>query len=226
MAWLAMIRLSNVTKSFADGPARVEVLRGVSLSIESGEVVGILGPSGSGKSTLLHLIAGIDDPSSGEIEVNGVSLNGMDRAALARFRRDNIGLIFQSYHLLPDVTALQNVEAPLRLAGARSSEIRTQALECLGRVGMRDRAEHLPEALSGGERQRVAIARALVRRPPILLADEPTGALDSDTGAAALDLLLRLNQEAGAALLIVTHESSVVDRCERVVRLRDGRIES
>jgi len=221
-----MIRLSNVTKSFADGPAQVDVLRGVNLSVDAGEVVGILGPSGSGKSTLLHLIAGIEGPSSGQIEVNGVSLDGMDRTALARFRRDNIGLVFQSYHLLPDVTALENVEVPLRLAGAPSSQIRAQALESLGRVGLRDRAGRLPEALSGGERQRVAIARALVRRPPILLADEPTGALDSEAGAAALDLLLQLNEEAGAALLIVTHESSVVERCGRVVRLRDGRVDS
>ncbi len=219
-----MIRLSNVTKSVDDGPVRVEILRGVDLRVEPGEVLGILGPSGSGKSTLLHLIAGIDYPSSGEIEVNGSVLNEMDRTALARFRRDDIGLVFQSYHLLPDVTALQNVEVPLRLAGVSGAEMRARALECLERVGLSDRTGHLPEALSGGERQRVAIARAIVGRPSILLADEPTGALDSEAGAVALELLYRLRQEVGATLLIVTHEQSVVERCNRVVRLRDGRI--
>ena len=219
-----MIRLTNVTKTAAEGASRVEILRGVDLSVGPGEVVGILGPSGSGKSTLLHLIAGVDYPNSGEIEVNGVALNGMDRGALARFRRENVGLIFQHYHLLPDVTARQNVEVPLRLAGVRGVELRERAMESLSRVGLSDRAEHLPEALSGGEQQRVAIARALVGHPSVLLADEPTGALDSATGAAALDLLLRLRDEAGATLLIVTHEASVVERCHRVVRLRDGRI--
>lgn len=219
-----MIRLANVKKSVAEGPARVDILRGVDLSVEPGEVLGILGPSGSGKSTLLHLIAGVDYPNSGEIEVNDVSLSGMDRTALARFRRENIGLIFQSYHLLPDVTALQNVEVPLLLAGVPRSVARTRALEFLDKVGLSGRANHLPEALSGGEQQRVAIARALVGRPAILLADEPTGALDSKSGSAALDLLLRLREEAGATLLIVTHEPSVVQQCRRVVRLRDGRI--
>lgn len=220
-----MIRLSNVTKSVDDGPVRVDILRGVDLTVEPGEALGILGPSGSGKSTLLHLVAGIDYPTSGDIEVNGAALNGMDRTALARFRRDNVGLVFQSYHLLPDVTALQNVEVPLRLAGVSRSEMRTRALECLERVGLSDRAGHLPEALSGGERQRVAIARALVGRPTILLADEPTGALDSVAGAVALELLLRLREEVGATLMIVTHEQSVVEQCRRVVRLQDGRIE-
>ena len=220
-----MIRLSNVTKSVVEGPVRLDILRGVDLLVEPGEVVGILGPSGSGKSTLLHLIAGVDDASSGKIEVNGVSLDGMDRTALARFRRTHIGMVFQHYHLLPDLTAVQNVEVPLRLARQADSEVRAQAMECLELVGLRARAGHLPEALSGGEQQRVAIARALVGRPAVLLADEPTGALDSESGAAALDLLLRLQEEAGATLLIVTHEPSVVERCGRVVRLRDGRIE-
>lgn len=219
-----MIRLANVKKSVAKGPARVDILRGVDLSVEPGEVLGILGPSGSGKSTLLHVIAGVDCPSSGKIEVNGVSLGGMDRTALARFRRENIGLVFQSYHLLPDVTALQNVEVPLLLAGVPRSVARSRALEFLDKVGLSDRADHLPEALSGGEQQRVAIARALVGRPAILLADEPTGALDSKSGSAALDLLLCLREEAGATLLIVTHEPSVVERCRRVVYLRDGRV--
>jgi len=221
-----MIRLTNVTKSVAQGVARVDILRGVDLSVEAGDVMGILGPSGSGKSTLLHLIAGVDYPTSGEIEVNGVALGGLDRTGLAHFRRENIGLIFQSYHLLPDITALENVEAPLRLAGVQGSELQERARESLDRVGLSDRAKHLPEALSGGEQQRVAIARALVGRPAILLADEPTGALDSEAGAAALDLLLRLREDSGATLLIVTHEASVVERCRRVVRLRDGRIES
>ncbi len=220
-----MIRLTNVHKSAADGPVRVQILRGVDLVVKAGEVLGILGPSGSGKSTLLHLIAGIDQPNSGEVEVNGASLIGMDRTALARFRRDHIGFIFQRYHLLPDVTALENVEVPLRLAGVPGPEMRTRTLEALRRVGLSDRAGHLPEALSGGEQQRVAIARALVGRPAVVLADEPTGALDSEAGAAALDLLLQLREEGGATLLIVTHEPSVVERCGRVVRLRDGRIE-
>ena len=220
-----MIRLSNVTKSVAEGPSRIDILRGVDLQVEPGEVLGVLGPSGSGKSTLLHLIGGVDQPSSGEIEVNGVVLNGLDRAQLARFRRENIGFVFQSYHLLPDITALRNVEVPLRLAGLPASEVRTRALEGLAGVGLSERAGHLPEALSGGERQRIAIARALIGRPSILLADEPTGALDSESGAAALDLLLRLREEADATLLIVTHEPTVVERCQRIVHLRDGRIE-
>jgi len=221
-----MIRLNDVTKHVVDGSSRTDILRGVDLQVAPGELLGILGPSGSGKTTLLNLIAGIDLPSSGEIEVNGHSLSTMNRRELALFRRSTVGMIFQDHHLLPDLTAVENVEVPLLLAGLSASSSRSKASESLERVGLADRAKHLPEALSGGERQRVGIARALVGRPPVLLADEPTGALDSHSGGAALDLLLRLQQESGATLLVVTHESSVVARCRRVIRLLDGKIES
>jgi putative ABC transport system ATP-binding protein len=185
-------------------------------------VVAITGPSGSGKSTLLGLIAGLDTPSAGSIAVDGVEVTGLGETALARFRRRTIGFVFQSYHLIPTLTAAENVAVPLELAGA--SEPLPQARARLAEVGLAERGHHYPAQLSGGEQQRVAIARAVALAPPLLLADEPTGNLDSTTGAQIVDLLLALNRERGSTLVLVTHDAALAARAGRAIRLRDGRV--
>lgn len=220
-----MILLDNVWKVASEAPSEVELLRGIDLRIEPHEVVGVVGPSGAGKTTLLNLIAGVDVPTRGQVTVHENRLDTMNRHALALFRREHIGMIFQSYHLLGDLSARENVEVPLLLAGKSRREARREAEPWLERVGLADRAKHLPEALSGGERQRVAIARALAAHPSILLADEPTGALDSQTGDAILDLLAELQAELAMTMVVVTHEPAVVTRCDRIIYLRDGRID-
>ncbi len=202
----------------------ITILEDISLEIPAKQMVAIVGPSGSGKSTLLGLIAGLDRPSAGSIRLDGVEITGMPEGPLARFRRTHIGYIFQSFHLIPTLTALENVLVPLELAGVASS--RERAKEVLGAVGLGDRFHHYPVQLSGGEQQRVAVARAFACRPPILLADEPTGNLDSVTGRQVLDLLLSLQRDHGTTLVLVTHDPGTASSMQRIIALRDGRIES
>ncbi len=201
----------------------VEALRGVSLTVEAGEFVAVMGPSGSGKSTLLHLIGAMDTPTRGEVWLNGRSLAQMSEAGRTRLRCREVGFVFQTFNLLPALSALENVEIALRLAGVPGRERRTRATELLERVGMGERVRHRPRQLSGGERQRVAIARALANRPALLLADEPTGNLDSATGASIVALLRQLNAE-GQTLVVVTHNPEVANQAGRVLRLRDGQL--
>lgn len=218
-----MIELSQVSKSF-NGKKQVTALHPTSLSVARGEMVAIVGPSGSGKSTLLNLVGGLDQPSAGQISIDGATLSAVSDDALTRIRRDKIGIIFQFFNLLPSLTAEENVALPLHLRGWKRRDIDTRARELLKFVGLAARAEHLPEELSGGERQRVAIARALSVNPPILLADEPTGNLDSTTGVDILGLIRDLNQQFRTTILLVTHDATVAAACSRVVTLRDGRV--
>ncbi len=221
-----MIELKGVWKVFRNGGREVTALREVEMSVARSETVAIVGPSGSGKSTLLNLIGGLDRPSAGEIVVDGQALGGLSDDALTRLRRDKIGFIFQFFNLLPTLSSLENTALPLHLRGWRKNKAHQRARELLALVGLEDRLEHLPDQLSGGERQRVAIARALAVYPPILLADEPTGNLDTRTGQQILALIHQLHRRLGTTLLIVTHDSQVAASCARTVTLRDGRIES
>jgi putative ABC transport system ATP-binding protein len=198
------------------------ILDGVSLDVKAGEVCAITGPSGSGKSTLVGLLAGLDRPTAGTIVVAGVDLGKLDQDALARFRRETLGYVFQSFHLIPTLTAAENVAVPLEIAGAADASARVRDL--LAEVGLADRAHHYPVQLSGGEQQRVALARAVALGPKLLLADEPTGNLDSATGAQIIELLLALNRERGSTLVLVTHDPALARHAGRVVGLRDGRI--
>ena len=218
-----MIELRQVTKRF-DATQRVTALHNVDLTIPDGEMVSIVGPSGSGKSTLLNLIAGLDRPTSGDIRVNGTSLAGLSQDALTRARRDSIGFIFQFFNLLPSLTCVENVALPLHLRGWSRKKATERARELLTLVQLQDRLSHLPEMLSGGERQRVAIARALSIYPPILLADEPTGNLDTRTGREVLGLMADLHDRLGSTVVIVTHDMSVAQSCARTITLCDGRI--
>ena len=198
------------------------ILEGVSFEVRAGEAVAIVGMSGSGKSTLLGLLAGLDAPSSGRVRVDGHDLDALDEDGRAALRGRLIGFVFQSFQLLPAMTALENVALPLELAGVEDAEAASRRM--LERVGLADRMDHYPKQLSGGEQQRVAIARAFVGRPPLLFADEPTGNLDTATGAQVIDLLFELNRESGATLLLVTHDEALTRRCSRVLRLAAGRL--
>jgi putative ABC transport system ATP-binding protein len=217
-----MVSVRALTMRLASGGRPLTILDGVTLDVERGDAVAVIGPSGSGKSTLLGLIAGLDTPTDGTITVGGVDITRLGESALARFRRETIGYVFQSYHLIPTLTAAENVAVPLELAGERRVAARARAL--LEQVGLGDRTHHYPVELSGGEQQRVALARAVALDPPLLLADEPTGNLDSSTGAAIIDLLFTLNRERGSTLLLVTHDAALAERADRVVSLRDGRV--
>ena len=217
-----MVSILGLTMRLASGGRPLTILDGVTLDIARGDAVAVIGPSGSGKSTLLGLIAGLDAPTAGSITVGGVDVTRLGESALARFRRETIGYVFQSYHLIPTLTAAENVAVPLELAGERRVAARSRAL--LEQVGLGDRADHYPVQLSGGEQQRVALARAVALEPPLLLADEPTGNLDSATGAAIIELLFMLNRERGSTLLLVTHDPALAERADRVVSLRDGRV--
>ncbi|HXA95336.1 MAG TPA: ABC transporter ATP-binding protein [Candidatus Dormibacteraeota bacterium] len=219
-----MIRVRGLGMRLASGGRAVDVLSDVTLEVPAGQFLAIAGPSGSGKSTLLGLIAGLDQPTSGRIEVAGMEITGLDEDALARFRRDQVGYVFQSFHLIPTLTAQENVAVPLELAGEADAIARAAAL--LGEVGLAGRAHHYPVQLSGGEQQRVAVARALARRPAILLADEPTGNLDSATGKQIIDLLVAANRRHGRTLVLVTHDAALAAHADRVVTLADGRIVS
>jgi putative ABC transport system ATP-binding protein len=218
-----MIDVDRVTKQFA-GKRDVTALNRVTLSIPKGEMVSIVGPSGSGKSTLLNLIGGLDRPTSGEIRVDGQALSGLSDDGLTRVRRDTIGFIFQFFNLLPTLSCLENVGLPLHLRGWPRSRVQERATELLTLVQLAHRLHHLPEELSGGERQRVAIARALSIYPPVLLADEPTGNLDTHTGEEILGLVRDLHGRLGATVVIVTHDMNVARSCSRTITLRDGEV--
>src|SRR5882762_6195708 len=217
------IALSGVNLSLGRGAGRVHILKDIDLHIGSGEAVGLVGPSGSGKSTLLMVAAGLERPDTGAVHVAGQDLGSLDEDALARFRGKNVGIVFQSFHLIPTMTALENVAVPLELAGAADAVSR--ARDELAKVGLAERLHHYPAQLSGGEQQRVALARALAPNPAILIADEPTGNLDETTGKQVIDLLFRGHAERNTTLILVTHDTALAQRCDRIVRLRSGRIE-
>jgi putative ABC transport system ATP-binding protein len=217
------VELRNVELSLGAGAARVHILRGVSLSIARGETVGLVGPSGSGKSTLLMAMAGLERPDSGEIFIDGEPIHAMDEDQLARFRGQRIGIVFQSFQLIPTMTAWENVAVPLELAGARDA--RRRAREELASVGLAERLSHYPAQLSGGEQQRVALARALAPGPQLVIADEPTGNLDEATGRGVIELLFALPRERGATLALVTHDPALAALCDRTLRIRAGLIE-
>jgi putative ABC transport system ATP-binding protein len=220
-----MIAVDNAVKVY-QGKRQVRALDGVSLDVAAGEMVAVMGPSGSGKSTLLHLLGGLDQATSGSIRVDGVELTGLGDDALTRVRRDKIGFIFQFFNLLPTLPAFDNVALPMRLQRRPAAEVQATAGRFLGLVGLAQRAEHLPDELSGGECQRVAIARALVMSPRVLLADEPTGNLDTKTGAEILALLKQINREIGSTLVMVTHDAGAAAACDRILRLQDGKLVS
>ncbi|HYP57257.1 MAG TPA: ABC transporter ATP-binding protein [Beijerinckia sp.] len=217
------IELDDVHLSLGRGAARVHILKGITLNIGRGETVGLVGPSGSGKSTLLMAMAGLERPDRGRIKVDGAALGGMDEDALARFRGARIGIVFQSFHLIPTMTALENVAIPLELAG--NAQAFSRAAAELEAVGLADRQTHYPAQLSGGEQQRVALARALAPNPAILVADEPTGNLDGATGQSIIELMFALRRDRGATLVLVTHDPGLAAKCDRVVKLRSGEIE-
>ncbi len=218
------IALAGVNLTLGQGAARVHILKDIDLNIGAGEAIGLVGPSGSGKSTLLMVMAGLERPDTGSVAVAGQELRKLDEDALARFRGRNIGIVFQSFHLIPTMTALENVAVPLELAGAAAAE--KKARDELAAVGLTDRLNHYPAELSGGEQQRVALARALAPNPAILVADEPTGNLDENTGRQIIDLLFAGHAQRGVTLVLVTHDQALATRCGRVVRLRSGRIDS
>jgi putative ABC transport system ATP-binding protein len=220
-----VVRAVNLTRRYKMGDSFVDALRGVDLAIADREFVALVGPSGSGKSTVLNLIGGLDQPTSGEVWINGTELSASDERALTRHRRQQVGFVFQSFNLLPRLTAEENVAIPLMFSGVEEKERLARARGLLERVGLGSRLDHRPTQLSSGEQQRVAIARALVGQPALLLADEPTGNLDTATGAEIMSLLKELNQERGLTLLVVTHDPEVAAFASRVVRLRDGRVE-
>lgn len=217
-----ILSLKDAALSLDGNAGRVDILHGITLNVAPGETLGLIGPSGSGKSSLLMLMGGLEQATGGTITALGHDLTTLDEDALARFRRDHMGVVFQSFHLIPTMTALENVATPLELAGAGDAFDRARAE--LEAVGLSHRADHYPSQMSGGEQQRVALARASAPRPDILLADEPTGNLDASNGDAIIDLLFGLRDRHGATLVLVTHSNTLARRCDRVVRLRDGRI--
>src|SRR6187402_3447356 len=218
------IALAGVNLSLGQGAARVHILKDIDLHIGNGEAIGLVGPSGSGKSTLLMVMAGLERSDSGTITVAGEELTKLDEDGLARFRGRHVGIVFQSFHLIPTMTAIENVAVPLELAGAADAYER--AARELAQVGLADRLSHYPAQLSGGEQQRVALARALAPNPAILVADEPTGNLDDATGQQVIDLLFAGHVERGTTLILVTHDTALAERCDRIVRLRSGRVEN
>lgn len=218
-----VLSLDDVRLTLRSSAGPVDILRGITLAVRQGETVGLVGPSGSGKSSLLMLMGGLEQATSGQVRALGHELTTMSEDALARFRRDHMGIVFQSFHLIPTMTALENVAIPLELA--RVADAGARAREGLEAVGLGDRAHHYPAQLSGGEQQRVALARALAPRPAILLADEPTGNLDEATGAQIAELLFGMVQASGTTLVMVTHAPELAARCARIIRLRDGRLE-
>ena len=221
---MPILEATGITKTIDTGTHRVEILRGVDLELPPGQFVAIMGASGSGKSTLLGLLAGLDTPTSGKVIIDGVDITGLNEDALALVRGRKIGFVFQSYQLIPTLTAEENVLLPFELSGGDVASGMTRARELLTSVGLADRMDHYPVQLSGGEQQRVALARAFMCKPPILMADEPTGNLDSVNGAHVLDLLISLNQREGTTLVLVTHDRALASRADRIVTLSDGQV--
>jgi lipoprotein-releasing system ATP-binding protein len=219
-----LLRARALTKTYTMGKRSLEVLRGVDLNVARGEFLALRGASGAGKSTLLHLIGGLDLPNAGEIFFDGQNLAAFSERQLTEFRNRRVGFIFQSYHLLPELDALENICLPARMARISSAKVESRGRELLARVGLKDRLDHKPSELSGGEQQRVAIARALINEPELVLADEPTGNLDSKTGGEIIELLKNLRAEKQATLVIATHDANVAAHAERVIELMDGRI--
>jgi putative ABC transport system ATP-binding protein len=217
-----MVRLEDIHLKLESAAGEVNILRGLNLQVGSGETVSVVGPSGSGKSTMMMVIAGLERPTSGRIQVAGTDFDGLDEDGLALFRRQHVGIVFQNYHLIPTMTALENVAVPLELAGDRAAF--DKAARELAAVGLDHRLTHYPGQLSGGEQQRVALARAFVVEPRLLLADEPTGNLDGDTGQRVIDLMFQLRARRGTTLLLITHDPALARRCGRTVQLLDGRI--
>jgi putative ABC transport system ATP-binding protein len=216
-----MLRCDALTKTYRSGGRELTVLNDISFAVEPGGFVAVVGPSGSGKTTLLGLLAGLDRPTSGTVYLDGADLTTLDGDALARLRGGKVGFVFQSFQLIPTVTARENVQVPLELRGEAAADRATELLE---RVGLADRADHYPAQLSGGEQQRVALARAFSSRPKVLFADEPTGNLDARTGAGIIDLMTELNRDLGTTLVLVTHDLDLAGRARRTIRLADGRI--
>lgn len=219
-----IISANSVQKWFRNGKVEVHALRGVDIAVQPGEMVAIMGPSGCGKTTLLNCLSGLDEFDEGEVYIEGVPLSAMNDRERTRHRAQRMGFIFQTYNLLPVITAVENVELPLLVAGMRPSVARRRALEALEQVGLSNRAHHRPAELSGGERQRVTVARALVNNPAIVWADEPTGSLDSKTADEIVALIRTLNRERGQTFVVVTHDPDVAAACNRIVHMRDGRI--
>ena len=222
MSSTAILRCEKLVKHFQEGDYKVEVLNGVDFSVATAERVAIVGSSGSGKSTLLHLLGGLDTPTSGEVLVDEQPLSRMSDAARGVLRNRAIGFVYQFHHLLPEFTAVENVAMPLLIGGADPSEAEARAVELLGKVGLAKRLTHRPAKLSGGERQRAAVARALIHRPALVLADEPTGNLDTHTGEQVYELMLELNREMGTSLVLVTHDPKMAAKAQRVMHLKDG----
>ena len=220
----SIIQLSDVKKSYALSSTEVTVLSDLNLTVESKERVAIIGPSGSGKTTLLLILTGLETPSEGNISIAGKSLQGMSGDDRADLRREHIGIVFQSFHLIPSLTARENVALPLEIAGLGNS--RKRAMDMLDKVGLAERQNHYPAQLSGGEQQRVAIARALVHEPELIVADEPTGNLDERTGELIMQLLFDLNRDSGTTLLLVTHDTDLANRCDRTLKLHDGKLQT
>jgi putative ABC transport system ATP-binding protein len=221
---MPLVRIKNLYLTVPSAAGPVNILRGVDLDIEMGEAVGLVGPSGSGKTSLLMVLAGLERASSGSVTLDGQEITRMNEDALAKLRRDRIGIVFQAFHLIPTMTALENVAVPLELAGIRAADARARA--ALDAVGLGHRLTHLPGQLSGGEQQRVALARAFAPEPMLLLADEPTGNLDHATGQAVIDLLFALRRRTGTTLMLITHDRDLASRCDRQVHLSDGRVDA
>jgi len=219
-----ILEVTNLTQQFRSGDRQLTVLDHVDFSVDTGTTCSIVGPSGSGKTTLLGLCAGLDRPTAGEVTLNGVRLGALNEDERAAVRNEHVGFVFQTFQLVPTLTALENVMVPLELRGAKTSDVQHDAEELLEQVGLGDRMSHYPTQLSGGEQQRVAIARAFINKPKILFADEPTGNLDTETGSTIEDLLFDLNKASGTTLVLVTHDISLAEQCQRIIRLKNGKI--
>jgi putative ABC transport system ATP-binding protein len=218
----AVLQLANICKSYQVGPTELKILKGISLTVEKGELLSIIGASGSGKSTLMNIIGLLEQPTSGSYSFDGTKIAYDDDRVLSDIRNKTIGFVFQQYHLLPRLTALENVGIPLVYRGLHEKEIREKSMDFLRKVEMDQRAQHKPNELSGGQQQRVAVARALVGNPSVVLADEPTGALDSSTSQDIMDLFKKLNREEGITIIVITHDPKIADQCSRKVEMRDG----
>ena len=220
----AIVQVRDLAKTYSEGETQLSVFSGISLDIMAGEFFALIGASGSGKSTLLNLLSGIDKPDRGTIRIGGTDITALDDRRQTLFRREEIGIVFQFFNLIPTLTALENITLPMELGGARLKQAEPSARQLLEQVGLAGRADAFPDKLSGGEQQRVAIARALLRRPRLVFADEPTGNLDDETGAQVLEILLRLTRDAGKTLVMATHSMDIVKAADRVCRIQDGQL--